>query len=58
MFSFCSLKIPEMNQVVEEASKDGVWDAMKVILLQNLGWISGTSILFLLAYFADSMALE
>lgn len=57
VFLYISLvdMIPEMNHEVESASKDGVWDAIKVVGLQNIGWITGTAILFILAYYADNL---
>jgi len=50
--------IPEMNEEVENASRIGVWDALKVIGLQNLGWITGTAILFALAYYTDQITFQ
>lgn len=57
VFLYISLvdMIPEMNEEVENASKDGVWDAIKVIALQNVGWITGTAVLFTLAFFTEDI---
>ncbi|GAB6029013.1 hypothetical protein CHUAL_004801 [Chamberlinius hualienensis] len=55
--SLCDM-IPEMNEEIENASRAGVWDAIKVIGLQNIGWVIGTAILFTLAYFTEEMSFE
>lgn len=49
--------VPEMNEEAEAAGRDGVIPALKVIALQNVGWLSGTLALFLLAYFSDQFNL-
>jgi hypothetical protein len=47
--------MPEMNEVAEEASRESVPQALKVLTLQNIGILSGVGALYLLAKFQDQI---
>lgn len=50
--------MPEMNEVLEIASKKSVKDALWVLFLQNVGMMLGIFSLFTLAYYQDNITLE
>ena len=50
--------MPEMNEVLEKASKKSVRAALWVIFLQNIGLFIGVFSLFTLAYFQDDFNIE
>ncbi|EFX86005.1 hypothetical protein DAPPUDRAFT_98346 [Daphnia pulex] len=57
MFLYIALvdMMPEMNEVAEEASRESVPQALKVLTLQNIGILSGVGALYLLARFQDQI---
>lgn len=57
MFFYIALvdMMPEMNEVAEEASRESVSQALKVLTLQNIGILSGVGALYLLARFQDQI---
>lgn len=59
MFLYISLvdMVPEMNEVAEEASRQSVAEALKILALQNVGVILGVCALFVLAKFQDQIRI-
>ena len=57
MFLYIALvdMMPEMNELAEEASRESVPQALKVLALQNIGILSGVGALYLLAKFQDQI---
>lgn len=57
MFLYIALvdMMPEMNEVAEEASRESVPQALEVLILQNIGILSGVGALYLLARFQDQI---
>lgn len=57
MFLYISLvdMMPEMNEVAEEASRRSVPSALKILLLQNIGILTGVGALFALAKYQDQI---
>ncbi|KAJ1525718.1 hypothetical protein ONE63_008928 [Megalurothrips usitatus] len=55
MFLYISLvdMVPEMNEVAEEASKVSWQKALQTLFLQNVGMLTGVSVLYLLARYQD-----
>jgi len=60
MFLYISLvdMVPELNETVENASRESVGKALWVFFLQNVGIIIGVCSLFILAKFQDEIDLE
>ncbi|KAK2722275.1 metal cation symporter ZIP14-like [Artemia franciscana] len=60
MFLYISLTdmVPELNEVAEEASKESLGSALKVLSLQNLGIFIGIAALYTLAKFQDSIQIS
>jgi len=50
--------VPELNEVAEEASKESLGSALKVLSLQNLGIFIGIAALYTLAKFQDSIQIS
>ena len=46
-----------MNEVASKASECGMKEAIKVLILQNIGIFIGISTLFILAYWQDSIKI-
>ena len=59
MFLYISLvdMVPEMNELAEEASRESLGQALKVLGLQNVGVLFGVGALFILAKFQDQIRL-
>lgn len=57
MFLYISLvdMVPELNEIVENASREGVGRALRIFLIQNIGILIGISSLFTLAKFQDEI---
>ena len=57
MFLYISLvdMMPEMNEVAEEASRESVPAALRVLALQNLGILTGVGALYVLAKYQDQI---
>jgi len=57
MFLYISLvdMVPELNEIVENASREGVGKALRIFLIQNVGILIGISSLFTLAKFQDEI---
>lgn len=55
MFLYIALvdMMPEMNEIAEEASRESVTQALKILLLQNVGIIFGVLALYFLAKYQD-----
>lgn len=55
MFLYISLvdMVPEMNEVAEEASKVSWRNALYTLFLQNVGMLTGVTVLYLLARYQD-----
>ncbi|CAH0388877.1 unnamed protein product [Bemisia tabaci] len=55
MFLYIALvdMVPEMNEVVEEASKESIGAAFQALVLQNIGIFTGVTALFLLAKYPE-----
>lgn len=55
MFLYISLvdMVPEMNEVAEEASKVSWQKAVQTLFLQNVGMLSGVTVLYMLARYQD-----
>ena len=47
--------MPEMNEVAEEASRESVPAALRVLALQNLGILTGVGALYVLAKYQDQI---
>jgi len=60
MFLYISLvdMVPELNEVVENASRISVGKALRIFLIQNVGILIGISSLFTLAKFQDEIQFE
>uniref|UniRef100_T1IM00 EF-hand domain-containing protein n=1 Tax=Strigamia maritima TaxID=126957 RepID=T1IM00_STRMM len=59
MFLYISLvdMIPEMNETLKTASQQSVSKALVILLLQNLGWLTGVTTLFILAYYNNKILI-
>jgi len=60
MFLYIALvdMIPELNETVENASRDSVAKAVWIFFLQNIGLLFGACFLFILAKFQDEIDFE
>lgn len=60
MFLYISLvdMVPEMNEAAEKASGISVTQGLRMLLIQNVGMMTGCFSLFALAYYQDSLALN
>jgi len=60
MFLYISLvdMVPELNEVVETASRDGVGKALRIFFIQNIGILIGIISLFTLAKFQDEIQFD
>jgi hypothetical protein len=55
VFLSFAFKVPEMNEVAEEASKVSLKKAFHTLLLQNIGMGTGIFALYVLARYQDSI---
>lgn len=55
MYVVICFKVPEMNEVAEEASKVSLKKAFHTLLLQNIGMGIGVLALYILARYQDSI---
>jgi len=60
MFLYISLvdMIPEMNEALTVASQQSISKALYILLLQNLGWLTGVAALFTLAYYNKDIKFD
>lgn len=60
--NFCDvsfpLQVPEMNEVAEEASKVSWQKAVQTLILQNVGMLSGVTVLYMLARYQDHITFS
>ena len=60
MFLYISLvdMLPEMTVTAEEASRESVKKGLSMLLVQNIGMLTGFTIMFLLARYKKDMAIS